>query len=186
MKTKVILAVMFSLFIFSFADAQRKGNSKKSSFMNMDTNKDGRISLSEFETFRPMKKGIKDDEAIFKRYDVNNDGVISLEEVQNKNSGNKKSKILTFFESLDTNNDKLLTLAEFKERKALMALKVKERKAKRFAEIDTNKDGFLTKEEFDTYHKQRQIDRFNSVDTDGNGCLSAEEFLKMGKGKKRK
>jgi hypothetical protein len=49
-----------------------------------------------------------------------------------------------------------------------------------FAELDTNKDGFLTKAEVDAAHQammaERQDAHFKEMDSDGNGSISRAEF----------
>ncbi|MBW8190929.1 EF-hand domain-containing protein [Neiella marina] len=62
-----------------------------------------------------------------------------------------------------------------------------------FIDIDTNNDGFISKEEFETFHSVRQLRRvgqaklqrnaadsskiFEQYDLDQDGFISAEEFL---------
>ena len=47
---------------------------------------------------------------------------------------------------------------------------------KRFARLDTNNDGQITKEERDAAHKARFEQRFKAMDTDGNGQISQAEM----------
>lgn len=56
--------------------------------------------------------------------------------------------------------------------------------SKRFIETDTNKDGFLTKDEMLEEHKKRIEDIFTRLDTDKDGKLSPEE-MKAGREKMR-
>lgn len=52
------------------------------------------------------------------------------------------------------------------------------RGAEMFAESDTNKDGFLSKEEMLNFHKERVDDIFEKADTNHDGKLSPEEMRK--------
>jgi Ca2+-binding EF-hand superfamily protein len=46
----------------------------------------------------------------------------------------------------------------------------------RFAALDTNKDGVITKDELQAARKARHDARFARLDKDGNGSISREEF----------
>ncbi len=56
----------------------------------------------------------------------------------------------------------------------------------RFAELDTNRDGFLTRDEMharmEKMMAERQAGAFDALDTDHNGSISREEFAARGKG----
>lgn len=191
MKTKMILVLAISMFVISFAKAEegkKKENPRKYPFMKMDTDKDGRISLAEFEAFSPTRKGVKDCNEMFAKLDLNKDGYISLEEVKRYKFGHKKKRhhLLTLFETLDTNSDNMLDIKEFEKRKEQIEKNRKTRKAERFAQLDSNKDGFITQEEFDAQREKRKKERFKKLDTDGNGYLSIDEFEKMKHSKKYK
>ena len=47
---------------------------------------------------------------------------------------------------------------------------------KRFAQLDTDNDGRITKEERDAAHQARFEQRFKAMDTDGNGQISQAEM----------
>ena len=47
-----------------------------------------------------------------------------------------------------------------------------------FEKTDTDKDGFLSKEEMEASHRARMEEMFNKTDVDDDGKLSAEELQK--------
>ncbi len=59
-----------------------------------------------------------------------------------------------------------------------------------FKKLDTNGDGFVSKEEFAAHGKGKNKDKadaqFAKLDRDGDGKLSKDEFLSHGKKKKNK
>lgn len=63
---------------------------------------------------------------------------------------------------------------DFKGKQAEM----EKRGAEMFAKADTNKDGFLSKEEMLNAHKERIDEMFEKVDTNKDGKLSPEEMKK--------
>ncbi|MEP2942421.1 MAG: hypothetical protein ABJ081_00920 [Hyphomicrobiales bacterium] len=65
----------------------------------------------------------------------------------------------------DTNKDGNLTRAELSAHVG-----------KRFAKLDKDGDGSITKEERKAARADRRAERFAKLDTDGNGSLSPEEF----------
>lgn len=75
----------------------------------------------------------------------------------------------------DQNGDDALTLEEMKQG---MAQKVDERLERRFAKLDVNDDGLVTRDEM-----QRQI--FDRMDGDGDGYLTGREFRPRGHGGRR-
>lgn len=104
----------------------------------LDQNQDGKISRDE-------AKQMSDDK--FNRVDANSDGVLSQEELSNmrgkphghdKGKGKKHAPGARMWEHLDQDGDGAVTLAEMKS------------SAPFFARFDTNKDGFVTREEMGT------------------------------------
>jgi Ca2+-binding EF-hand superfamily protein len=73
------------------------------------------------------------------------------------------------FMQADTDNDGKVSLAEWTAFQT--ARKAKGDPAKSFARIDTNKDGFIDKDELDTFLAKR----FAKLDTNGDGVLGADE-----------
>jgi len=81
-------------------------------FKNMDENKDGKVSLSEYRG--PTRA--------FARIDVNHDGVITPEEAKHAfHASVDRFVIATRFKALDTNHDGKISAAEFKGPKAAFA-----------------------------------------------------------------
>ncbi len=54
---------------------------------------------------------------------------------------------------------------------------MQERVESRFAEMDADKDGKATFEEFKAWHEAKLKERFDSMDADKDGAVSKEEFL---------
>jgi len=96
-------------------------------FKNMDENKDGKVSLSEYRG--PTRA--------FARIDVNHDGVITAEEARNAFQASvDRFVIATRFKALDANHDGKISAAEFKGPKAA------------FTEYDRDKNGLIGPAEF--------------------------------------
>jgi adenylate cyclase len=95
-------------------------------FKNLDTNNDGKVTLSEFMAWR---------EARFDFLDANKDGSLSRSEVS---AGKIKfARLLRKnFALIDANQDQMLSREEFREATRLI-----------FFRMDTNRDGHLTKNE---------------------------------------
>jgi hypothetical protein len=64
------------------------------------------------------------------------------------------------------------------ERKEKKQERKQERREKMFEETDSNKDGFLTREEMRAAHEKRQDKMFENLDSDKDGRLSKEELAK--------
>lgn len=77
------------------------------------------------------------------------------------------------FEECDKNNDKTLSFEEFSACFPRDA-------EKRFASIDTNKDGKITREEMNAFRDARRAEKrrelFKQCDKNNDGVLSFEEF----------
>ncbi len=71
----------------------------------------------------------------------------------------------------DTNNDGVLSLEE--------ALTLPDMTEARFAELDVNADGSLSKDELPAGQEGRKHPKFEDQDTDGDGVLSLEEALAL-------
>lgn len=62
----------------------------------------------------------------------------------------------------------------------------KGKKGAKFAKIDTNSDGFITKSEMMTAHEKRVEKHFAKLDADGDGKISKEEMRKGKKAMRKK
>ncbi len=80
MKTLIISTFCFAIMASA---AEKKGNIK-----GMDTDKDGKISMAEFQTARPGKKA----ENRFRKLDANSDGFLNMDEVAAARSARKGAK----------------------------------------------------------------------------------------------
>jgi Ca2+-binding EF-hand superfamily protein len=121
-------------------------------------------------------------------YDVNDDGALSVEEGQalrqDRTSG---ERITTFRKKWDTNRDGTISNAEREAAKAVIRQIIINRRSRRFAEVDTNDDEFLSKREFSSIAAVRSIDTSNPgtaddlfahLDKDGDKQISKAEFLR--------
>eukprot|EP00440_Ansanella_granifera_P063399 gb/GFBE01068744.1/.p1 GENE.gb/GFBE01068744.1/~~gb/GFBE01068744.1/.p1 ORF type:complete len:281 (+),score=102.88 gb/GFBE01068744.1/:1-843(+) len=169
-----------------------------------DSNKDGKVSLSEILTFaRDMSKAIagKDVAAILEEIDTNKDGKLSLQEhlndIHNQADGGddeemkelEKRKVVEAekFRAADDNGDELLTTAEvaslFYPETHAGVLEVSVRETLR--QKDHDGDGVLTAKEFwefsvegaeDDQLSEEEIQDFQKLDKDGNGVLDHNEL----------
>jgi adenylate cyclase len=98
----------------------------KSFFRTLDTNNDGKISLSEFMTWRDGQ---------FESLDTNKDGSLSRAEIL---AGKTRFArlIMQNFDLIDSNQDQMLSRAEFREAGR-----------RRFIKKDNGRDGYLTENE---------------------------------------
>jgi Ca2+-binding EF-hand superfamily protein len=132
----------------------------------------------------------------FKAADTNGDGMISREEAS---AG--LPQLAKHFDSIDTDKNGLITMQEFEaamkglhgpQYNALARLdkdgdglisrgeaQVAPRLAKHFDEIDTNKDGFLSKDELAAARTKMKDAIFAYIDTDGDGRISREEAARF-------
>ena len=99
--------------------AQRPGTGD--AFDRLDFNRDGRISLSEWNG----------DRTTFDRLDLNDDGFLTREELRNNPHGRGSR-----FDLLDRNDDGRISLAEWPGNQ------------RSFDRLDRNDDGFLSRQEF--------------------------------------
>jgi Ca2+-binding EF-hand superfamily protein len=114
-------------------------------------------------------------EAEYKNVDSNGDGTLDAAEIQAAQakaaqaaSDALSKRLETEFVKLDTNNDKQLSLAEFK---AAAAARPSNSPAEVMEQMDKNKDGKVTVEEY----RDRALVAFDRLDTNKDGTVSVEE-----------
>jgi Ca2+-binding EF-hand superfamily protein len=117
-----------------------------------------------------------------KPYDLNSDGKLSVEERQAYEKALRETRPFRpgTKNPWDTNGDGKLSDAEKQAARDAIAAKMLEERKRRFAELDTDKDGYLTEDEL------LKIPRINAgqvagmiahLDTDGDSKISEAEFL---------
>lgn len=94
--------------------------------------------------------------------DKNGDGVISREEA------GARPMLAKMFDKMDTNKDGVLSKDEMK----VVREKIKER---HMAKLDTDRDGRISRAEAATHPKL--ADRFDRIDSNGDGYLSKDELM---------
>ena len=173
---------------FQEIDADRDGRVSRNEylaygrrqFVVLDRDRDGRITRAEFEAAlagnaapppaeRPparspgLRPPVQDPQlrAAFDRIDRDRDGFITAAELD--------AARLETFQQMDINGDNRLTREE-------MVAARGEAAGARFAELDADKNGFVTRREF--LDAGRAI--FRAADANGDGKLSFEEFARTG------
>ena len=149
---KKMIALSLGLFAASIAVAQqaaprhgqdRGPEARAAAFAESDSNRDGRLSLAEFQAARSRKLAEQ-----FSKMDANRDGALTQDEMREAVREHKhmrsarKHQAMAMREqaiALDTNNDKALSRAEIGDRMPKLA--------QNFDAIDLNNDGRLTRDE---------------------------------------
>ncbi len=117
---------------------------KQLSFQQLDTNKDGILTLTEFES---GKQSVARSEAQFIHLDKNKDGVLTEAEF-----ARVPKQVESRFAQLDTNHDGKLSAEEFKAGRSVATSS-----AAQFRRLDANGDGALSLQEFSaTVRKKRR------------------------------
>lgn len=153
----------------------RKMRGPQVTFEQLDTNGDGFVTAEEMQAHA---------ESRFMALDTDGDGAVSLEEMKAKfaqGQGDKKKgergakKMEKMFSKMDANGDGKLTADEMKPKG--------DRHTKMIERLDTDKDGKISKAEFDAHKAEREGKRaerkakmFKKLDTNGDGVISEEEF----------
>ncbi|MEO8558879.1 MAG: EF-hand domain-containing protein, partial [Rhodospirillales bacterium] len=154
-------------------------------FKNMDANKDGFISKSEFVDFSGKT---------FDRADTNKDGVMTEDEALAARRAQEiarqsvtrqdfvNNQTARYLAELDVNKDGKISRTEFMalagpaDQKPVQGQGTYQQKVafftQQFAEIDTNKDGFLDKPELAAFWTKI----FNNLDTNKDGKLTPQEI----------
>jgi len=119
---------------------------------DLDTNKDGVITLDEFKAGEFVKKlPLAQQDALFRRLDVNGDGVISPAD----HPAGPPHDPRRLFRLLDKDGDGLLTFEEFRKAPFVRGLDEKQQRA-RFDKLDRNQDAKIDASEFP--HPERKPD----------------------------
>ena len=116
-----------------------------SQFSKADTNADGKLSRAEFEKALPRQAGK------FDSIDTDKDGQLTRSELQawrKARKGERQAKSAERFKHADTDGDGAISRAE--------ADKNAPRLAKKFDQIDANKDGKLTQDELRAYREAKR------------------------------
>jgi hypothetical protein len=116
---------------------------------------------------------------MFQRLDTDGDGLVSLQEFQAAGEAR--------FASLDADGDGLISAEEFSAgrrgsgtaeagkaygpRAEHRAERMQQFRDQRFASLDADGDGHISRAEFDQQH----MARFNALDANGNGLIDADE-----------
>jgi Ca2+-binding EF-hand superfamily protein len=117
-----------------------------------------------------------------KPYDLNGDGSLSVEERQAYEKATREARPQHpgRVNPWDTDGDGVLSDAEKEAARAAIAAKIQTERTKRFNELDTNADGFLTAIELQAipHITPEQIAAMIArLDTDADGQISLAEFL---------
>ena len=118
------------------------------------------MATSSFVIAENMAKGCPG----FASFDVNSDAVISKQEAT--------GRMLRHFDQLDLDADNAISEDEFDKMKAN---RKGCRRGAHFANLDTDNDGFISKEEA----KGRLLTNFDKIDRDNDGKISAQELQQV-------
>jgi hypothetical protein len=132
-------------------------------FNEIDSNKDGKLSLAELTAAR---------ESWFARLDTNKDGVITQAEIAASFAARRQEHLTKMFERDDVNRDGRVTRAESHLPSAWFEL------------ADANKDGTLTLQELTQWkaparangQSEHQMGRWNRFDENGDGKIERKEL----------
>jgi Ca2+-binding EF-hand superfamily protein len=123
-------------------------------------------------------------DAEFKDLDANHDGKLSKAEVQTAMSRRAteaqtemNAQLKTVFDKIDTNHNGAISLAEFEasQKVSIDSAKVDAR----VAQLDTNKDGVVSAEEY----RNGTLTQFDAADANHDGIVSQAEAQAAGQGR---
>ena len=162
-KTLLTLAVLTALIAGSAFAATQSDATAKPQRANPDTDQDGAIDRAEAEAMPRLAER-------FDTLDKNQDGRLAKEEMPGRGHRlqGKRGGPHAMMAKLDTNTDGRISLAE--------ATAGGGKFAERFERMDINKDGFVDRADHQQRIKQRSDAFFTSADTDKNGQLSRVEY----------
>jgi len=151
----------------------------KMNFPKADANGDGKLNREEWAAFTEMGAG----EDIFAEVDSNKDGFVTLDEIISHPSGEAEQHhvpmIKKNFPKSDANGDGKLNREEW-----VAFTEMDDAGEDIFAEVDSNKDGFVTLDEIishpsgeaEKHHLPMIKKNFPKADANGDGALNREEW----------
>ena len=135
----------------------------------------GAVTLPAFAQPSPMPGS---NQPMFQAYDLNANGSLDRNEYKRMrdelvaNSAQRDASSFPDFAAADLNKDGRISRAEAQAAQA--------KSAERFDERDVNKDGYLDRADMQARMAQRRGECFAKADADKNGQLSRAEFDRMG------
>jgi Ca2+-binding EF-hand superfamily protein len=150
----VLLAASFGL--GSALAQDKKPLVTQTAFTKIDANKDGVITVAEYNAYWKGR---------FSEIDANKDGKIMADEF----AASQKQ----VFSEMDANKDNVLVAQEFVAYYCGTEAKVPKKKGKAPKNIDANKDGKIGKNECAVFW----LAKFNEADKNKDGKVTLEEFL---------
>jgi len=132
-----ISLIALSTIFASIANAAPTSDGPRAKMHKIDVDGDGKISREEASKYKGVAK-------VFDRVDTNKDGYLAKDEMQLQQAKRTEIKL----KAIDGNNDGRISRAE--------ADATAPKLAKNFDKLDTNKDGFIDKQEMAAARQHRQ------------------------------